>query len=84
MRQWLYIIIHECVNGSRIPSLSASTAPEFYPYRRQWLQIAVPKYVKALVYYTRICLVQQSGAIDADRDNILEPLTPIGIKFWSH
>ena len=25
-----------------------------------------------------------TGAIDADVDEILEPLTPIWIKFWSH
>ena len=50
----------------------------------KWLQIAVPEYVSYSNLEPWRILVQQSGAIDADRDKILEPLTPMGMKFWSH
>ena len=82
MRQWLHIIIRECVIGSRISSLSASMAPDFHPYRRQWLQIAIPGYGKGSREDPANLL--PTGAIDANRDENLEPLTPIGMKFWSH
>ena len=49
----------------------------------KWLQIAVPEYVSYSNLDPWRILVQQSGAIDADRDKILEPLTPIWMEFWS-
>ena len=81
MCQWLHIIIHECVSGSRISSLSASMAPDFHPYRRQWLQIAIPGYCKGSMEGPANLL--PTGAIDANRDENLEPLTPIGMKLRS-
>ena len=71
MRQWLQNFI-----------LLASMAPDCHPYRHQWLQIALPGYRKGSREDTANLL--PTGAIDANRDENLEPLTPIGMKFWSH
>ena len=45
-------------------------APEFDPNRPQWLHISIQ--------------IDVNGAIDADMDEILEPLTSIWIEMWSH
>ena len=82
MRQWLQNFIPIGVNSSRISSLSASMAPDFHPYRRQWLQIAIPGYSKGS--REDLANLQPTGAVDANKDENLEPLTPIGMKLWSH
>ena len=71
IRQWLHIIILECVNGFRISSLSASMAPDLHPYWRQWLQIAIPGYGKGSREDPANLLL--TGAVDTNRD-----------KIWSH
>ena len=90
-RQWLQNLIQIGVNGSTFRSKSASTAPEFDPYWRQWLQNLIQIGVNGSRFFSHWPMWSHwrrfgsnSGAIDADLDENVEPLTPIRIKFWSH
>ena len=61
---------------------NASMVPYFHPYWCQWLQIAIPGYRKGSREDPPNLL--PTGVFDPNRDENLKPLTPIGMKFWSH
>ena len=66
-------------------------APEFHPNRRQRLQNLIHIGVNGSRIWSKSASmaldsspIGYCGAIDADLDQILEPLTPIRMKMWSH
>ena len=66
-------------------------APEFDPNRRQWLHIFIQIRVNGSRILSKSASMaphwpmgEESKAIGADLDQILEPLTPIWIEMWSH
>ena len=82
-RQWLQNVILIGVNGSTFWSKSASMAPEFDPYWRQWLhngkwesnlEPLKPIWIKFRSHWLQFG--SKCGAIDTDLDQNLEPLTP--------
>ena len=81
-RQWLQNFIPIGVNGSKISSLWASMTPDFHPDWRQWIQIDITRYGKGSREDPANLL--PTGAVDTNWDEDLDPLTPIGMKFWSH
>ena len=68
-----------------------SMAPNFDPNRCQWLHILIQIGVNGSGIWSKLASMAQDyspighcGAIDANMDQILEPLTRIWIKMWSH
>ena len=68
-----------------------SMAPHFDPYRRQWLHIFIQIRVNGSRIWSKSASmaldsspIGYCGAIDANLDQILEPLTLIWIKMWSN
>ena len=72
MRQWLHIIILECVNGSKISSLLASMAPDFHPYQCQRLQNFRTKIQGKLYIYGYIFMKYFGLAINFEPTHIFQ------------
>ena len=61
---------------------NVSMAPEFYPYRRQWLQNFIPIGVNGARFSS---LLASTGPVSSNLAGpSLEPLPYPGIAIWSH